>query len=166
MVSVHEYFHLVQGAIGHDGDPATWRARHAQKHAVFDWFLHEVLAQWVTDEPITVGAIPGHEAFLLDATNDYLTATQAAAALKSGREYLLGHNPYDMTLLAKYLAEQIANGNDVSRVADVLRFYLDLARDGSSREEDYFAALLRGLPESPWSSRGGRSGAGSSAPSR
>ena len=134
--AVHEYFHMVQGALWAKGDAKKYDARVNERVVRF---LLEATATWAQDVPIRVPVAPG-EVFEPDRDNSYLSAVGQIWRLNdfsllrrpANRSAPQGMDGYIEALFVKYLAEQLAGGKDPGNHARVLTWFARCMHDDLS----------------------------------
>ncbi|MCP3874275.1 MAG: hypothetical protein GY699_14110 [Desulfobacteraceae bacterium] len=145
-VAVHEYFHLITGAVVFNGDKDLfWTKYHVAGHHPFRLFLNEMTAEWATDEPITIGFENSTKTKNLDTVNDYLKE-RSIRFLFHNRTPFFEKDQYDSNILIKYFAEQMAGKKDKSAAEHVLKLIKTMYDNGGVNKNTFFKAFTDLLP--------------------
>lgn len=137
--AIHEYFHMVQGAVWTDGRVGAWEAK--REHGLWA-MLSESTATWAQDIPLRVDL--GHGAVIdPDAENSYLSAVGQFWRIS---DFSVLQRAYDRSaphgmvgylegLFVTYLAEQCAGGKDPGDASAILKWFAACMRgDLSARD--------------------------------
>lgn len=155
-VPVHEYFHLVQSAIWYEGkDEYQHQTSLFQKP--YSDFLHDMTADWATDEPIQIPASPGYPATNIDLTQNYLNHSGSRFIEEGDQRFFadvdrnyrgIGFKPrqYQASLLIKYWAEQMAGQQDKSSAPQLLKALRRIQQLGGLNHDGFFLGLTEPLP--------------------